>query len=155
HGLDPNFSIGTWVLLATTLVLLYLYGTHSHGLFKKLGIPGPKPLPFLGTILGYRKGFADFDVECYKKYGKMWGLYDGRQPVLAITDTDMIKTVFVKECYSVFTNRRVGILLKIFKYLFTQFLLQNNLRFDCKYRFYANLFLDNRYKFQGGGAGSA
>uniref|UniRef100_A0A8C0WFJ2 unspecific monooxygenase n=1 Tax=Castor canadensis TaxID=51338 RepID=A0A8C0WFJ2_CASCN len=63
---------------------------------------GPKPLPFLGTILG----FADFDVECYKKYGKMWGLYDGPQPVLAVTDTDMIKTVFVKECYSVFTNRR-------------------------------------------------
>uniref|UniRef100_A0A8C0WB05 Cytochrome P450 3A n=1 Tax=Castor canadensis TaxID=51338 RepID=A0A8C0WB05_CASCN len=104
--LIPNFSIETWVLLAITLVLLYLYGTHSHGLFKKLGIPGPKPLPFLGTILGYRKGFADFDIECYKKYGKMWGLYDGRQPVLAITDTDMIKTVFVKECYSVFTNRR-------------------------------------------------
>nr|XP_020043036.1 cytochrome P450 3A9-like isoform X2 [Castor canadensis] len=104
--LIPNFSIETWVLLAITLVLLYLYGTHSHGLFKKLGIPGPKPLPFLGTILGYRKGVADFDIECYKKYGKMWGLYDGRQPVLVITDTDMIKTVFVKECYSVFTNRR-------------------------------------------------
>jgi cytochrome P450 len=104
--LIPNFSIETWVLLATSLVLLYLYGTHSHGLFKKLGIPGPKPLPFLGTILGYRKGFADFYVECYKKYGKMWGLYDGPQPVLAVTDTDMIKTVFVKECYSVFTNRR-------------------------------------------------
>uniref|UniRef100_A0A8C0WEU6 unspecific monooxygenase n=1 Tax=Castor canadensis TaxID=51338 RepID=A0A8C0WEU6_CASCN len=102
--LIPNFSIETWVLLATSLVLLYLYGTHSHGLFKKLGIPGPKPLPFLGTILV--TGFADFDVECYKKYGKMWGLYDGPQPVLAVTDTDMIKTVFVKECYSVFTNRR-------------------------------------------------
>lgn len=34
-------------------------------------------------------------------------LYDGRQPVLAIMDTAMIKTILVKECYSVFTNRRV------------------------------------------------
>ncbi|XP_047388808.1 cytochrome P450 3A9-like [Sciurus carolinensis] len=105
-GLIPNFSVESWILLGISLVLLYLYGTSSHGLFKKLGIPGPRPLPFLGTVLNYRRGFVEFDGECYKKYGKMWGLYDGRQPVLTITDTNMIKTVFVKECYSLFTNRR-------------------------------------------------
>ncbi|XP_047693762.1 cytochrome P450 3A12-like isoform X2 [Prionailurus viverrinus] len=104
--LIPSFSIETWLLLATSLVLLYLYGTYTHGLFKKLGIPGPKPLPFVGTALGYRQGFCEFDEKCFKTYGRMWGFYDGRQPVLAITDPDMIKTVLVKECYSVFTNRR-------------------------------------------------
>ncbi|XP_042778567.1 cytochrome P450 3A12 isoform X1 [Panthera onca] len=104
--LIPSFSTETWLLLATSLVLLYLYGTHTHGLFKKLGIPGPKPLPFLGTALGYRQGFCEFDEKCFRTYGRMWGFYDGRQPVLAITDPDMIKTVLVKECYSVFTNRR-------------------------------------------------
>ncbi|XP_053518420.1 cytochrome P450 3A12-like, partial [Artibeus jamaicensis] len=104
--LIPSFSTETWVLLATSLVLIYLYGTHTHGTFKKLGIPGPTPLPFVGTVLGYRRGFWDFDQECFKKYGRMWGLYDGRQPVLAITDPDLIKAVLVKECYSVFTNRQ-------------------------------------------------
>ncbi|XP_004691967.2 PREDICTED: cytochrome P450 3A12-like [Condylura cristata] len=104
--LIPNFSTETWVLLAISLVLLYLYGTYTHGTFKKLGIPGPTPIPFLGTVLAYRKGFWDFDMNCFKKYGKMWGFYDGRQAVLAITDPDMIKTVLVKECYTVFTNRR-------------------------------------------------
>ncbi|XP_058425191.1 cytochrome P450 3A12-like [Diceros bicornis minor] len=109
--LTPSFSTETWVILATSLVLLYLYGTYTHGLFKKLGIPGPTPLPFFGNVLSYRKGFWDFDKKCFKKYGKMWGVYDGRRPVLAITDPDMIKTVLVKECYSVFTNRpRVGAL---------------------------------------------
>ncbi|CAK7303344.1 Cytochrome P450 3A12 [Vulpes lagopus] len=106
--LIPSFSMETWLLLATSLVLLYLYGTYTHGVFKKLGIPGPTPLPFVGTALGYRKGFSVFDENCFRKYGRMWGFYDGRQPVLAITDPDMIKTVLVKECYSVFTNRRVG-----------------------------------------------
>ncbi|XP_047569460.1 cytochrome P450 3A12 isoform X3 [Lutra lutra] len=139
--LIPSFSMETWLLLATSLVLLYLpflftsssmmlsrrgklerirkihpahplpfygaiYGTSTHGLFKKLGIPGPKPLPFVGTALAYRKGVSVFDMECFRKYGRTWGIYDGRQPVLAITDPDMIKTVLVKECYSVFTNRR-------------------------------------------------
>ncbi|XP_024427126.2 cytochrome P450 3A12 [Desmodus rotundus] len=104
--LIPSFSTETWVLLATSLVLIYLYGTHTHGIFKKLGIPGPTPLPFVGTLPCYRRGFVEFDQECFKKYGRIWGFYDGRQPVLAITDPDLIKAVLVKECYSVFTNRR-------------------------------------------------
>nr|KAF6441161.1 hypothetical protein HJG63_012314 [Rousettus aegyptiacus] len=102
-----SFSTETWILVAISLVLLYLYGTYTHGIFKKLGIPGPTPLPFFGTILSYRKGLWDFDKKCYKEYGNIWGFYDGRQPVLAITDPDMIKTVLVKECYSVFSNRRI------------------------------------------------
>ncbi|XP_064414931.1 cytochrome P450 3A30-like [Latimeria chalumnae] len=86
--------------------ILVRYGIQPYGFFKKLGIPGPRPLPFFGTFLNYRKGVFIFDKECYQKYGKIWGIYDGRQPVLCITDTSMIKTILVKECYSVFTNRR-------------------------------------------------
>ncbi|XP_060223954.1 cytochrome P450 3A9-like isoform X2 [Meriones unguiculatus] len=105
--LIPDFSVETWMLLATSLVLLYLYGTHTHGNFKKWGISGPKPLPFVGNVLAYRNGFWEFDRQCHKKYGKIWGFYEGRQPILAIMDPDIIKTVLVKECYSTFTNRRM------------------------------------------------
>ncbi|XP_037054366.1 cytochrome P450 3A9-like isoform X3 [Peromyscus leucopus] len=105
--LIPNFAIETWALLATILVLLYLYGTSSHGLFKKLGIPGPKPLPFVGTMLNYRRGISIYDLECQKQYGDMWGLYNGLLPVLVITEPDMIKNVLVKEFYSIFTNRHL------------------------------------------------
>ncbi|XP_027730664.1 cytochrome P450 3A8-like [Vombatus ursinus] len=102
----PSLSAGTWALLVLFLTLLFLYGTWTHKLFKDLGIPGPTPLPFFGTVLSYRKGMANFDMTCFKKYGRTWGFFDGRQPVLAITDPETIKSVLVKECYSVFTNRR-------------------------------------------------
>ncbi|XP_036624679.1 cytochrome P450 3A4-like [Trichosurus vulpecula] len=102
----PSLSAGTWALLVLFLTLLFLYGTWTHKLFKDLGIPGPAPLPFFGSILSYHKGFANFDLTCFKKYGKIWGFFDGRQPVLAVMDPEIIKSVMVKECYSVFTNRR-------------------------------------------------
>ncbi|KAG5854525.1 cytochrome P450 3A30-like [Anguilla anguilla] len=100
------FSTTTWALLLFSLSLIVTYGYWPYGFFKKLGIKGPKPIPFMGTLLEYRKGFQNADLECFQKYGKIWGLYDGRQPVLAIMDPAMIKTILVKECYSLFTNRR-------------------------------------------------
>nr|ADF87312.1 cytochrome P450 3A [Carassius gibelio] len=100
------FSAETWALLILFVTLLFIYGSWPHGVFKKLGIPGPKPLPFFGTMLEYRKGFHNFDMECFKKNGRVWGIYDARQPVLCIMDLSIIKTILVKECYSLFTNRR-------------------------------------------------
>uniref|UniRef100_A0A8C8SC68 Cytochrome P450 3A n=1 Tax=Pelusios castaneus TaxID=367368 RepID=A0A8C8SC68_9SAUR len=105
-NLLPYFSTETWALLIAFLALLILYGIWPYGVFNKLGIPGPKPVPFFGVSLAYRKGFLDFDKNCFQKYGKIWGIYEGRQPVLAILDSAIIKTVLVKECYTIFTNRR-------------------------------------------------
>lgn len=105
-GFFPDFSIETWTLIVFFITLVTVYGYAPYGFFKKIGIPGPKPMPFIGTFLAYTKGIHNFDTECYQKYGKVWGLYDGRQPLLAIMDTAMIKTILVKECYSIFTNRR-------------------------------------------------
>ncbi|XP_036968029.1 cytochrome P450 3A40-like isoform X1 [Acanthopagrus latus] len=100
------FSAETWTLLVTLITLLFVYACWPYGTFKKMGIPGPKPVPFFGTMLAYRKGFTIFDENCFKKYGPTWGIFDSRQPVLCITDPAMIKTVLIKECYSLFTNRR-------------------------------------------------
>ncbi|XP_039629836.1 cytochrome P450 3A30-like [Polypterus senegalus] len=102
----PGWSAATWTLLVLFFTLFIIYGLWPFRFFKKLGIPGPQPLPFIGTFHHYRKGFFKFDAECFQKYGKFWGIFDGRQPVLGIMDTSMIKTILVKECYSVFTNRR-------------------------------------------------
>uniref|UniRef100_A0A8C9XQN6 unspecific monooxygenase n=1 Tax=Sander lucioperca TaxID=283035 RepID=A0A8C9XQN6_SANLU len=92
------FSTETWTLLVAFITLTFVYVCWSFGTFKKMGIPGPKPIPFFGTMLAY------------KKVGKLFrskytiNLY--QSPVLCITDPAMIKTVLIKECYSLFTNRR-------------------------------------------------
>ncbi|XP_069503688.1 cytochrome P450 3A24-like [Ambystoma mexicanum] len=102
----PALSMETWTLLVVLLTVSFLYGTWTHGLFRKVGIPGPRPLPFIGTFHSYRNGMLQFDMECFKKYGKTWGIFDGRTPILAIVEPAIIKSVLVKECYTYFTNRR-------------------------------------------------
>uniref|UniRef100_A0A8C3NIV8 Cytochrome P450 3A n=1 Tax=Geospiza parvula TaxID=87175 RepID=A0A8C3NIV8_GEOPR len=112
------FFSTTWFNLLSLLSQgMLLYGIWPFGLFKKLGIPGPRPLPFFGTSLEYRKGFLEFDTESKPYTSIIWGylpgssspptrIYDGRQPTLAVTDPQIIKSVLVKDCYTTFTNRR-------------------------------------------------
>uniref|UniRef100_UPI0035900510 cytochrome P450 3A24-like isoform X1 n=1 Tax=Myxine glutinosa TaxID=7769 RepID=UPI0035900510 len=96
----------TWVLIITTCVLLAMYSIWPYTIFKKMGVPGPKPLPLFGNFFHYRQGVAQFDEQCRKCYGGMWGVYEGRYPMLMVTDPEIVKTVLVKEFYTLFTNRR-------------------------------------------------
>ncbi|KAJ8251125.1 hypothetical protein GJAV_G00217550, partial [Gymnothorax javanicus] len=103
----PSFSTETWTLLTLLFTLLIIYGIWPLLSLNKLGIPGPRPLPFVGNILTFViKGFHTYDVECLQKYGRVWRLFEGRKPIIMIADPAIIKTVMVKECYTLFTNRR-------------------------------------------------
>ncbi|XP_063068172.1 cytochrome P450 3A40-like isoform X2 [Engraulis encrasicolus] len=107
----PWFSVETWTLLVVFITLLLIYGTWPYGYFKNLGIPGPRPWPFMGSLGSMiMQGFVNFDKQCHQKYGRVWGMFEGRSPMLLVTDPAIIKAVMVKECYSTFTNRRKAVL---------------------------------------------
>uniref|UniRef100_A0AAX7UTH0 unspecific monooxygenase n=1 Tax=Astatotilapia calliptera TaxID=8154 RepID=A0AAX7UTH0_ASTCA len=95
------FSLQTWILLITFICIFVMYGHWTFGIFEKMGIPGPKPVMYWGTIVHYLD-----DYECAQKYGRIWGVYEFRKPMLAVMDPDMLKTILVKECFTYFTNRR-------------------------------------------------
>ncbi|XP_078614493.1 cytochrome P450 3A24-like [Branchiostoma floridae x Branchiostoma japonicum] len=96
----------TWVLVGLCAVLFYLYMVWPYSTFKDLGIPGPKPVPLFGNYLSYGQGIPKFDKECYQKFNKVYGIFEGRQPILMVGDLELVKDITVKEA-NTFTNRRI------------------------------------------------
>lgn len=99
-------NIPSWLLTVFLLFLtLYLYTAWKHSLWRRLGVPGPTPFPFLGVLKdAIQKGILKNDVELVKKYGRFFGTYNGTIPQLYVSDPDLIKELFIKESQT-FTNR--------------------------------------------------
>uniref|UniRef100_A0A3B4B7N2 unspecific monooxygenase n=1 Tax=Periophthalmus magnuspinnatus TaxID=409849 RepID=A0A3B4B7N2_9GOBI len=101
------FTVETWILLVTFFCLFVLYGSWTHGVFEKMGIPGPRPVLYMGTLTKTTsKVYFLADQECALQYGRVWGIYEMRQPMLAVMDPDMLRTILVKDCFTNFTNHR-------------------------------------------------
>ena len=104
------------MLLATSLlitVLFILVGTYlwyirqAYTFFSKLNIPGPKPVLFVGNFLDVIKSrrLSLTIREWTKKYGRVFGYFEGHTPVLVVSDPDIIQNVFIKS-FSNFHSRR-------------------------------------------------
>ncbi|KAI9552449.1 hypothetical protein GHT06_022815 [Daphnia sinensis] len=105
---DVKSSFITFSLGVASLVsfLLYRYLTSTFTYFSERGIPGPKPVPIFGNLWGiWRVNLPQHDRDLVKKYGKIFGFFDGSNPSLWVTDPEIIKAVFVKD-FDHFTNRR-------------------------------------------------
>merc|ERR1712137_711604 len=80
----------TWIILTgTALYLLYRRGTTNFTVFSDQGIPGPKPVPFLGNAWGmWKQNFQTSGREQVKKYGKVFGSFLSIAPSLNTIDTN-------------------------------------------------------------------
>ncbi|XP_071770534.1 cytochrome P450 3A30-like [Centroberyx gerrardi] len=105
-GILSFISFETWTLLVIFISLFIMYGYWTYGIFEKLGIPGPKPRMYWGTVGSLDQVYYIDDQKHSKQYGKVWGMYEFRKPMLAVMDPVMLKAIMVKECFSHFTNRQ-------------------------------------------------
>ena len=86
-------------LLLVVLLVLYWYGTRGFADLKKLNVPGPKPLPFLGSFLHLRKynGLHLLCVDYAKKYGKVFAICLGTRPTLVIAEPELAKQIMTTD----------------------------------------------------------
>ncbi|CAG5114934.1 unnamed protein product [Candidula unifasciata] len=101
-------DVPVWAILLVVLaILLYWYAYQPFGTWKKLGVKGPSPYPFVGNIpemFDDRIGTCVSIAKWQKQYGRIFGAYFFRVPVLIVTDPDFLKHIFVKD-FNNFTDR--------------------------------------------------
>ncbi|XP_064612070.1 cytochrome P450 3A24-like [Liolophura sinensis] len=100
-------DIPLWFLILLTLtVLFYFYSTANHGMFPKMGVKGPKPIPVFGNMHEIvRKGIIEAESEWVRQFGRVYGIHEGHYPLLIVGDVEMLRDITVKH-FNNFTNRR-------------------------------------------------
>ncbi|XP_054154893.1 cytochrome P450 3A9-like [Oppia nitens] len=84
-----------------------VYLTHNYNYWTKYGVCGPKPYPIVGNIYQLlRVPHIIHQQLWHKKYGKIYGIYISNDPILRISDPQLIKTMFVKD-FTIFVDRKL------------------------------------------------
>jgi cytochrome P450 len=105
-----SFLTGILIALLFIVVVVYLWHIRKvYDFFLRLNIPGPPPTFFFGNFLEIRKtrGASIAIKQWSDKYGHIFGYFEGRTPILVVSDPDVLQDVFVKS-FSKFHSRRVS-----------------------------------------------
>ncbi|HEV2582056.1 MAG TPA: cytochrome P450 [Ktedonobacteraceae bacterium] len=69
--------------------------------------PGPRPLPFIGNVLAFRRDQLGFLQELERTYGKMATIYIGTTPVVLLCRPEHVRYVLTENPRN-FTNREMA-----------------------------------------------
>lgn len=93
------------VIFAACVGIIF-YGRRNYGVLEACGIPVVKPSLFLGSVPNYHAKVHHLeDVKRFQKYGPIWGVYEGSDPQVHISDPELIRLILVKD-FDYFHDRR-------------------------------------------------
>lgn len=98
------------ILLFTAFIILfisYIWILKSrYNYFIQRGIPGPPPQFFFGHLLKLWKSPLSFNqiYEWTRRYGPIYGIFQGSHPLYIVSDADILQEVYIKQ-FSSFHSR--------------------------------------------------
>jgi cytochrome P450 family 13 len=107
----------TAILFVGFIFLLVVYfGTlkSRYNYFVRRNIPGPPPQFFFGHLLKLWKAPLSFlQIQDWtRRYGSIYGLFEGTHPIYIVSDVDFLQEVYIKQ-FSSFHSRRTNFLSRI------------------------------------------
>lgn len=88
-----NYYSGYLIELILTSLLLYVVKFYFDYFTRPNKLPGPIPLPILGTLLWYNGNSTEWVTKLHDKYGDMCELYMGRERYVWISNGDHVSKV--------------------------------------------------------------
>lgn len=98
-------GVSCWAVFFTALFLFYRYLTKNYNYWDKQNVPFVKPRMILGSFSFFRKPLHETELELYKKYGRIYGRFDGSTAVLSVAEPELLKRILLKH-FNVFPNHR-------------------------------------------------
>ncbi|XP_045184713.2 cytochrome P450 3A25-like isoform X2 [Mercenaria mercenaria] len=80
--------------LGMCLAIIYRYMVDTYSTLERLGVPGPKPIWIFGNVLEFKgKNVLQVFDDWKKKFGSVYGFYEGFRPGIVVNDVDFAKDV--------------------------------------------------------------
>uniref|UniRef100_V5HDG8 Putative cytochrome n=1 Tax=Ixodes ricinus TaxID=34613 RepID=V5HDG8_IXORI len=93
------FSVPQWApLILAVGFLLYLRASRYRNYWKEQNLPHEKFSLFFGsTFQLITKPLQVVEEALYKKYGRLFGVFEDGKPVLFVAEPELLKNIFVKD----------------------------------------------------------